>query len=88
VQSQVQLRAGEAALVAGLMSTQDTRSLLGTPGISTLPAIGPLFRQNTKDRSDSRVLIVIKPRIVSLPPNESVTQEIWVGSETRPRNPL
>lgn len=88
VQSQVQLRAGEAALVAGLMSTQDTRSLLGTPGLSTLPAVGPLFRQNTKDRADSQVLIVVKPRMVSLPPNESATQELWVGTETRPRNPL
>jgi len=88
VQSQVQLRAGEAAMVAGLMSTQDARSIAGTAGLSTLPAVGPLFRQNTKNRVDSQVVIVVRPRILSLPPNESATREIWVGSETRPMNPL
>lgn len=88
VQSQVQLRAGEAAMVAGLMSTQDARTLMGTAGLSTLPAVGPLFRQNTKNRSDSQVLIVIKPRILSLPPSESPTRTVWVGSESRPITPM
>lgn len=88
LQSQVQLRNGEAALVAGLLSTQDARSILGIAGLSTLPGIGPLLRSNTRNRSNSEVLVVIKPRLISLPPGEFVTHEVWVGSEAHPVTPM
>jgi hypothetical protein len=88
LQSQVQLRNGEAALVAGLLSTQDARSILGIAGLSTLPGIGALLRSNTRNQSNSEVLVVIKPRLISLPPAEFVSHEIWVGSESHPVTPM
>ncbi|HLK49697.1 MAG TPA: FG-GAP-like repeat-containing protein [Bryobacteraceae bacterium] len=88
LQSQVQLRAGEGAVVAGLLSSSDARSILGTAGLSRLPGIGPLLRNNTRNRSNSQVLMVITPRLVSLPPGEFATHEVWVGSEARPRTPM
>lgn len=88
LQSQVQLQTGEGAVIAGLLSTSDARSILGVAGLSTLPAIGPLLRNNNRNRSTSQVLIVITPRLVSLPPREFPTHEVWVGSEARPRMPL
>jgi hypothetical protein len=88
LQSQLQLRAGEAATVAGLLSTQDAHSILGIAGISTLPGVGPLLRQNTRNRSNSQVLIVITPKLITLPPNEATTHEVWVGSESRPVTPM
>ena len=84
LQSQVQLRAGESATVAGLLSTQDAHSILGFAGLSTLPGIGPLLRQNTRNRSNSQVLIMITPKVITLPPNEATTHEVWVGSESHP----
>ena len=88
LQSQVQVHAGEGAVVAGLLSTQEARSILGIAGLSTLPAIGPLLRNNSRNQSDSRVLMVITPRLVTLPPGEFPVHEVWVGSELRPRTPM
>ena len=88
LQSQVQLRNGEGALVAGLLSAQDARSVLGIAGLSRLPGLGALLRQNTRNRGNSEVLIVIKPRLIGLPPGEFVSHEIWVGSESHPVTPM
>ena len=88
LQSQVQLHAGEGAVVAGLLSTQEARSILGIAGLSTLPAIGPLLRNTNRNYSNSQVLMVITPRLVTLPPGELPVHEVWVGSEARPRTPM
>ena len=34
------------------------------------------------------VLVIIKPTLLSLPPNQYVTPTIWTGSEMRPATPL
>lgn len=86
--SQVQLRTGECAVVAGLLSDSQARSILGIPGLSALPGLGPLLQTNTKNISDEQVLIVIKPVLIDLPPDQFVARPVWVGSETRPRTPL
>jgi Flp pilus assembly secretin CpaC len=86
--SQVQLRTGESAVVAGLLSDSQARSILGIPGLSTLPGFGPLLRSNTKNIDNDQVLIVIRPVLVDLPPDQFVAHPVWVGSETRPLTPL
>jgi hypothetical protein len=88
LQSQVQLRNGECAIVAGLLTATEARSILGTAGLSTLPGLGPLLRSNTRDRQSSEVLILVKPVLVGLPPDQSVTRPLWIGSEARPLSPL
>jgi hypothetical protein len=88
LQSQVQLRNGESAVVAGLLTATEARSILGIAGLSTLPGLGPLLRTNTRDRESSEVLILIKPVLVGLPPDQSVTRTLWIGSEARPLTPL
>ena len=88
LQSQVQLRNGECAIVAGLLTATEARSILGTAGLSTLPGLGPLLRTNTRDHESSEVLILVKPVLVGLPPDQSVTRPLWIGSEARPLTPL
>jgi hypothetical protein len=88
VQSQVQLRAGECAVVAGLLTTNEARSILGTAGLSTFPGLGPLLRTNSRSRDTSEVLIVVRPVLVSLPPDQSVIRSLWIGTEARPLTPL
>jgi hypothetical protein len=88
VQSQVELRNGESAIVAGLLSSSQARSVLGIPGLSSIPGFGPLLRTNTRDREESVVLIVMKPVIIGAPPDEFVAKPIWVGTEGRPLTPL
>ena len=88
VQSQVDLRTGECAVVAGLLSTDEARSIAGIPGLSSIPGFGSLLQTNSKNTDDSQVLIVIRPVLIGLPPDEFETREFWVGSEARPLTPL
>jgi general secretion pathway protein D len=86
--SKVRLREGEWAVVAGLMSTSEARSISGVAGLSDLPLLGKLFSQTTKDETTTEVLLVIKPVLLNLPPDQFATPAIWTGSELRPTTPL
>jgi hypothetical protein len=88
VASQVDLRTGESAIVAGLLSTDEARSILGIPGLANLPGLGPLLRTNTKNTDSREIIIVIKPVVIDLPPNEFARRPFWIGSEARPLTPL
>jgi hypothetical protein len=88
LQSQVQLHYGETAIVAGLLSATEARSLLGTAGLSTIPGLGPLVRTNSRNRESTEVLILVKPVLVGLPPDQSMTRPLWIGTEARPLTPL
>jgi general secretion pathway protein D len=88
LQSDVRLRLGEWAVVAGLMSVSQARTISGLAGLSRIPLAGPLFRQNTRDDSESQVLVIIKPSLLSLPPSETVAPVVPVGTDQRPRIPL
>lgn len=88
VNTQVRLRDSEWAVVAGLMSPSDSKAVSGFWGLAQIPLIGNLFKQTTRDKEDSNILIVIKPHLLSLPPDQIVTRELRVGTATRPFNPL
>jgi type II secretory pathway component GspD/PulD (secretin) len=83
----VQLKPGEWAVVGGLLSGAEARALAGIAGLSSLPGIGPLMRQTTKTRDKTEVLVLIKTNLLSVPPNQFVSQPIPIGTETRPRAP-
>jgi type II secretory pathway component GspD/PulD (secretin) len=81
----VRLKQGEWAVVAGLVTDSDTRSLSGIPLVRDVPGLGS--RGRDKRRGDT--LLVIRPRVLTLPPSESlVTRGIGVGTEGRLRAPL
>ncbi|MDQ6704892.1 MAG: type II and III secretion system protein [Acidobacteriota bacterium] len=86
--SRVRMRNDEWGIVAGLVSVADSRTVTGVAGLSQLPLIGNLFRNVTKEKDRKQVLIVIKPRLVNLPPDQVVTKAIRVGTETKPFLPL
>jgi general secretion pathway protein D len=87
-QGEVRLKDGEWAVVAGMLSTTDSETLTGFPGLSDLPWIGNLFSHHVNTRARSDTLVVLKPHLVSLPPWEYVTPTLWTGSETRPASPF
>jgi general secretion pathway protein D len=88
LQSQVRLRNGEWAVIAGLMSASQARTISGLAGLSRVPLLGPLLGQNTRDKSETQVLVVIKPALLSLPPSEAATHVVPLGTEQRPRTSL
>jgi len=87
-QGVARLRDGEWAVVAGLMRSQEARTITALAGLGQLPVLGPLFRQNIRERESGQTLIVLKPRIVTPPPGQAVALPLWTGTETRPRPAL
>lgn len=86
--SQVRLKDGEWAVVAGVMGTTDSKTQSGFWGLEQLPLIGQLFKQTSKDKEKQILLIAIRPHLISLPPDQVPTRSVRVGSDTRPFTPL
>jgi len=85
--TQIRLQTGEWAILGGLLSDQEARSLAGISGLANIPGIGALLRQNTKTRNKSDVLILIKANLDSQPASALATHAIPIGTETRPVAP-
>lgn len=83
-QGKVRLRTNEYAIVAGLISETEARTLSGLAGLSDTPVLGPLFRENKKSQDRGEVLLVIKPRVTALPASEFPVETFWFGAETKP----
>ena len=86
--SKVRLADGEWAVVTGLMSSNESRSLTGIAGLSGVPILGPLMSQHGRDKSNSSTLLVIKPRVIDPPATQEPAPAFWVGSETRLLTPM
>jgi general secretion pathway protein D len=63
----LRVREGEVSLLAGLSQTQDTKTVTGIPGLSSIPIIGNLFKGQSIDRSKSELMIALIPHIVRRP---------------------
>jgi hypothetical protein len=78
-ESKVSVMTGEWAVLAGLMTASEARTITGIPIISYIP----LLRSNMITHDDGETVIVLKPHILVLPPTETPTWKAWTGSETR-----
>ncbi|MGH9591467.1 MAG: type II secretion system protein GspD, partial [Bryobacteraceae bacterium] len=87
-QGQVRLKDGEWAVIAGLVTLNDSETPTGIPWLSDLPWIGKLFTHQTHQKDRSYTLVVLKPHLVALPPWETPLPELWTGTETRPLTPF
>ena len=83
-QGMTRLVDGESAVVAGLMQSSINENVSGFPGLSRIPLLGRLFSTTTKTELVGQTLIVVTPHLVSLPPWESPSPVLWVGTETKP----
>lgn len=78
-QSKVDVSTGEWAVLSGLMTSQEAKSITGLPLLSMIP----LLRNNTITKDQSETLIVLKPHVTVAPPSGNPAWEAWAGSETR-----
>ncbi|GIU80396.1 MAG: hypothetical protein KatS3mg005_3634 [Bryobacteraceae bacterium] len=74
----------EAAIVTGVESESVSQSWSGLPVLSLVPGL----RSDTRTRERSRLLLMVRTRLESLPPVETPVFPIRTGSETRPLTPL
>lgn len=79
----VRMREGEVNLLAGLVQQQDTKTVTGIPGLSSIPLLRRLFSGESVTRSNSQLMIALIPHIVrrpSLSPDD--LRGISVGNAT------
>jgi general secretion pathway protein D len=78
-ESKVRVAAGEWAVLGGLMTGSEARTMTGIPVLSSIP----LLRENKTTHEDSETLIILKPHLMILPPTETATWRAYCGTETR-----
>lgn len=65
VQTTVEIQPGQSFLIGGLFSSEDAQSLSRYPFLGEVPIIGPFFRTHYKKKTDSEMVVLIHPEIVS-----------------------
>ncbi len=89
LKSQVDLPMGNWAVIGGLLNVEDAHNMTGVAGLSQIPYLGPLTSVHNKTKNSDIILLLIRPRLLSLPPSEmSLPRAYRMGSETRPITPL
>ena len=78
-ESKTRIMTGEWAVLAGLMTASEARTITGIPILSMIP----LLRSNKVNTDYGQTLIVLKPHLLVLPPTESATWRAWCGTETK-----
>ena len=72
------VKEGEPAVVAGMVTASDQRSLAGLPVFSRIPGLGVLTSQQSKQEEDDELLILITPYVVR-GPERVEAPEIWMS---------
>ena len=74
----IALKEGEPAVVAGMVTKTEQKSLSGLPGFSKIPGLRTLAAENSKQEEDDELLIVITPHVVRAAEGKE-TPEIWLS---------
>jgi general secretion pathway protein D len=82
------LKLGQWAVLGGLLSVQEARTIAGLAGLAQVPALSFLTNQRTKNYSTDQVLVLLHPMLVTPSPDQTVPRTIDVGTDARPLMPL
>lgn len=66
--TEVNVRAGETIVIAGLVSRASSSQRHGVPLLSALPGLGKLFRSHDHEQQESELVVFITPHIVAALP--------------------
>jgi general secretion pathway protein D len=79
----IRMKDGEVNLLGGLKQVQDSTTVSGIPGLSSIPVIKWLFSTKTVNKSAQELLIALIPHIVRRPDyTEEEVRTIAVGNAT------
>jgi general secretion pathway protein D len=79
----IRMKDGEVNLLAGLRQVQDSTTVSGIPGLSSIPIISYLFSTKTVSKSSQELVIALIPHIVRRPDySEEEMRGIAVGNAT------
>lgn len=77
VSTSLTLRDGGSVLMGGLMSTQQTESESGVPGLMNIPWLGRLFKSTSTSTTKTELVVMIVPYIIETDAEaESITRAV------------
>jgi len=62
--SVVRAKSGQVIVIGGLMQNSNSNDDAGVPGVSDVPILGSLFKQQRKSNSRSELIILLRPIVV------------------------
>ena len=74
-ETQIVLKDGQSFVITGLLDQRTTDMLGATPGISSIPIIGYLFKSKSVNHSRTELMVVVTPETVD-PSKENATPEL------------
>ncbi len=75
----ITLKNGESSVIAGLISSADSRSIAGLPFLATVPGLSYAGSDHTKNNMEDDLLVVITPHILRLPEATSFAVQLPNG---------
>jgi general secretion pathway protein D len=67
IKHDIRLKEGEVSLLGGLVSTIETKSTSGVPGLASIPVLKWLFSSEATDKTESQLMIALVPHIIRTP---------------------
>ncbi len=63
----IRMREGEVGLLGGLINVQETKTVTGIPGLSSIPLLKRLFSGESSEHDRSELMIVLIPHVIRRP---------------------
>ena len=67
MQTRVLIDNADTLVLGGIFREEQTEAVTGTPGLRSVPVIGPLFRRTVASERRTELLIFITPTIIPAP---------------------
>ena len=64
VTTQVRTKSGEPVIISGLIKEDDSDTSSRTPHVSKIPLFGNLFKQSSKNKEKTEIVIYIVPHLI------------------------
>jgi len=77
VDQTLRLREDETSVMTGIVSSNESKTLSGWPGLAATPIIGYVTGQRTTSQGDTELLILVTPRALRLPSH--IAHSIYAG---------
>jgi general secretion pathway protein D len=83
---EIRLKEGETNILGGIITETESTTFRGLPGLKDIPILKYLFSQETRNRDESEIIIMLTPHIIRMPKiTELNMRGLPTGTELNPR---
>lgn len=86
VKTQVELAQGESFVIGGLLDNRETETLQKVPFIGDIPVLGKFFQSQSKNRTNTELIVLVTPELVDPIPEGAPLPEIKYPEKFLPDN--